>query len=164
MGTAAAFVAFTQEKSGACGEAGAVTGPTTNTIARKIRMLREHGQSRKYHHEIEGYNGRLDTIQAGILDTKLKHLAESERKAAQAGKQLFTLLLDGAPEMVLPYEPEWSKAVYHLYVVRVADAKPCCRQSWPPANRHRHSLSDSAALAKAYRRLGYSLGDFPVGD
>src|SRR6185312_7311562 len=118
VGHAAAFSFYPGKNLGACGEAGAVT-TDDEQIARKIRMLREHGQSRKYHHEIEGYNGRLDTIQAGILDTKLKHLAEWNDKRRKLASN-YSRLLDGAPEMVLPYEPEWSKAVYHLYVVRVA--------------------------------------------
>ena len=52
--------------------------PTTVNIARKIRMLRDHGQAQKYYHDIEGYNGRLDSIQAGILHVKLRYLSRVE--------------------------------------------------------------------------------------
>src|SRR6266849_3072785 len=75
MGRAAAFSFYPGKNLGACGEAGAVA---TNdaALAQKIRMLRDHGQNRKYYHEAEGYNGRLDAIQAGILTVKLRHLPE----------------------------------------------------------------------------------------
>ena len=71
MGNAAAFSFYPGKNLGACGEGGAVT---TNDArpARKIRMLRDHGQAKKYYHDMEGYNGRLDSIQAGILSVKLQ--------------------------------------------------------------------------------------------
>ena len=68
IGRAAAFSFYPGKNLGACGEAGAVT-TNDEELARTIRMLRDHGQSRKYHHDIEGYNGRLDAIQAGILES-----------------------------------------------------------------------------------------------
>ena len=71
MGRAAAFSFYPGKNLGACGEAGAVT-TNDEEIAQKIRMLRDHGQAKKYYHDIEGYNGRLDAIQAGILRVKLK--------------------------------------------------------------------------------------------
>ena len=68
---AAAFSFYPGKNLGACGEAGAVT---TNdaALATKIRMIRDHGQAKKYYHDIEGYNGRLDAIQAGLLHAKLR--------------------------------------------------------------------------------------------
>ena len=86
MGRAAAFSFYPGKNLGACGEAGAVT-TNDEELARKIRMLRDHGQAKKYYHEIEGYNGRLDAIQAGILRIKLEHLAgwnEKRRNCARA--------------------------------------------------------------------------------
>ena len=73
MGIAAAFSFYPGKNLGACGEAGAVTTQDPE-IARRVQMLRDHGQARKYDHEIVGYNGRLDAIQAGILSVKLRHL------------------------------------------------------------------------------------------
>src|SRR6202012_212290 len=91
MGIAAAFSFYPGKNLGACGEAGAVT-TNDQEIARKIRMLRDHGQSKKYYHDIEGYNGRLDAIQAGILSVKLCGLAEGNRKRQQAAKKYDALL------------------------------------------------------------------------
>ncbi len=75
MGRAAAFSFYPGKNLGACGEGGAVT---TNdaALAGAVRMLRDHGQVKKYYHDVEGYNGRMDAIQAGLLHAKLPHLAE----------------------------------------------------------------------------------------
>ncbi|NWF74488.1 MAG: DegT/DnrJ/EryC1/StrS family aminotransferase, partial [Nitrospirae bacterium] len=73
MGHAAAFSFYPGKNLGACGEAGAITTDNED-VARSCRMLRDHGQSKKYYHDIEGYNGRLDAIQAGFLRAKLRHL------------------------------------------------------------------------------------------
>ena len=91
MGHAAAFSFYPGKNLGACGEGGAVT-TNDEAIARKVRMLRDHGQSKKYHHDVEGYNGRLDSIQAGILRVKLKHLArwnDQRRECAKIYNELF---------------------------------------------------------------------------
>src|ERR1700733_4978328 len=119
MGIAAGFSFYPGKNLGACGEAGAVTTNDEN-VAKKIRMLRDHGQSRKYYHDVEGYNGRLDTLQAGILHIKLKHLEEWNEKRRALAKE-YARLLEGVEGVVLPHEASWSKAVYHLYVVRVAE-------------------------------------------
>src|SRR5256884_8797275 len=75
MGRAAAFSFYPGKNLGACGEAGAVTTNDTE-LAQRVRRLGDHGQARKYRHEVEGYNGRLDAIQAGILRKKLAYLRE----------------------------------------------------------------------------------------
>jgi len=160
MGKAAAFSFYPGKNLGACGEAGAVTTNDLN-LAQKIRAMRDHGQSAKYYHDMEGYNGRLDAIQAGILRTKLYRLAQwnSQRRERAETYQELLAPLDG---VMLPVEPEWARGVYHLYVVRTQD---------------RQLLQDSLKTAgigtgihypiplhlqKAYRALGYVKGDFPV--
>ena len=77
MGQAGAFSFYPGKNLGACGEAGAIT-TNSEEMARKMKMLRDHGQAKKYYHDIEGYNGRLDSLQAGMLSVKLRHLAESK--------------------------------------------------------------------------------------
>jgi len=160
MGRAAAFSFYPGKNLGACGEAGAVT---TNdpTLAKNISMLRDHGQAKKYYHDIEGYNGRLDAMQAGFLHVKLKHLSHwNEKRRLRAER--YRQLLGKCEAVILPHEPSWSKAVYHLFVIRVAD---------------REQLKDRLAAAqigtgihypiplhlqKAYASFRYKSGDFPV--
>ncbi len=76
MGLAAAFSFYPGKNLGACGAAGAVTTNQAD-LAQKIRVLRDHGQATKYDHDVEGYDGRLDSIQTGILRAKLKHPLQS---------------------------------------------------------------------------------------
>ncbi|HUH66688.1 MAG TPA: DegT/DnrJ/EryC1/StrS family aminotransferase [Syntrophales bacterium] len=116
MGIAAAFSFYPGKNLGACGEAGAVT-TNDEGIARTIRKLRDHGQSTKYHHDIQGYNGRLDAIQAAVLRIKLKRLAAWNDERRRIAKR-YNELLASVDSVALPYEPEWSRAVYHLFVIR----------------------------------------------
>jgi dTDP-4-amino-4,6-dideoxygalactose transaminase len=119
FGIAAAFSFYPGKNLGACGEAGAVT-TGDEQVARTIRMLREHGQVQKYYHDLEGYNGRLDAIQAAFLRIKLRHLDEwnAQRRAAAAR---YSELLSGIPGIRIPFEPETSRATCHLYVIRTND-------------------------------------------
>jgi dTDP-4-amino-4,6-dideoxygalactose transaminase len=161
MGKAAAFSFYPGKNLGACGEGGAIT-TNDETLARKIRMLRDHGQSQKYHHDISGYNGRLDAIQAGILGIKLKHLPRwTEQRRAVAAR--YGEWLGSAPQAItLPSAPEWVNPVYHLYVVRVADRVELMK----------HMASENIGTAihypiplhlqKAYSHMGYQKGQFPV--
>jgi dTDP-4-amino-4,6-dideoxygalactose transaminase len=161
MGLAAAFSFYPGKNLGACGEAGALN---TNdpAMASIVRMLRDHGQSRKYYHDIEGYNGRLDAIQAGILRVKLKYLArgnEHRRKAAALYNEILSPL---APEISLPSEAAWSKGVFHLYVIRTR--KRDALRAYLEANGIGTGIHYPVPLhlQKAYQSLGYKNGDFPV--
>lgn len=118
FGTAAAFSFYPGKNLGACGEGGAVTTNSAE-VARTIKMLREHGQARKYFHDIEGYNGRLHAIQAAFLRIKLRAL-DAQNASRRAHAKLYERLL-GMSHISLPYEAEHSKAVYHLYVIRTPD-------------------------------------------
>ncbi|MGB7943320.1 MAG: DegT/DnrJ/EryC1/StrS family aminotransferase [Terriglobales bacterium] len=161
MGDAAGFSFYPGKNLGACGEAGAVT-TNNEAIAAKIRMIRDHGQARKYYHDIEGYNGRLDAIQAGILHVKLNHLAKwnDERyERAEEYKRLFEAV--GNPVRI-PFEPTWSRAVYHLYVVRTDDREVLMaflkEQNIGTGIHYPVPLH----LQKAYQHLGHGQGDFPI--
>ena len=163
MGHAAAFSFYPGKNLGACGEAGAVT-TNNEAIALKIRMLRDHGQIRKYNHEIEGYNGRLDSIQAGILWVKLKFLSEwneRRRERASAYNNLFAAADDC---IATPYEPPSAKAVYHLYVIRTPDRdglQKCLSDVGIGTGIH---YPIPLHLQKAYERLGYKEGEFPISE
>jgi dTDP-4-amino-4,6-dideoxygalactose transaminase len=117
LGQSAAFSFYPGKNLGACGEAGAVT-TDDDDIASRIRMLRDHGQRKKYYHDIEGYNGRLDAIQAAFLRIKLRRLTmwnDDRRRIAKRYDELLT----GVAGVTVPTEPDWSRSVYHLYVIRV---------------------------------------------
>ena len=163
MGCAAAFSFYPGKNLGACGEAGAAT-TNDGDIARKIRMLRDHGQAKKYYHDMEGYNGRLDSLQAGILRVKLRHLAAwNERRRECASR--YQELLGDAPEVIrLPYEPSWSKAVFHLYVVQVENREQLQKNLGEVGIGTGIHYPIPLHLQKAYAHLGYREGDFPVAE
>ena len=161
MGKAAAFSFYPGKNLGACGEAGAAT---TNdpAIAARMKMIRDHGQAKKYYHDIEGYNGRLDSIQAGWLSIKLRHLAKWNESRRAHAHRYHELLSDAKDAIVIPKEASWTKGVYHLYVVRVQE-----REAFQAA------LAEAGIgtgihypiplhLQKAYENLSYKKGDFPV--
>jgi dTDP-4-amino-4,6-dideoxygalactose transaminase len=160
MGHAAAFSFYPGKNLGACGEGGAVT-TNDEEVARKIRMLRDHGQSKKYYHDVEGYNGRLDSIQAGILSVKLRHLAEGNSKRRQAAKR-YDELFSGVEGIVAPHQPEWSRGVHHLYAVRCAH-RDALQKHLTEANIDTGiHYPVPLHLQKAYEGFGYRTGDFPV--
>jgi dTDP-4-amino-4,6-dideoxygalactose transaminase len=161
MGTAAAFSFYPGKNLGACGEAGAVTTNDTE-IARTVRMLRDHGQPRKYYHDIEGFNGRLDAIQAGFLDVKLRHLA-SWNKLRQATADTYKELFSSAPKTVtLPFVPSWSEPVHHLYVIRTEgrDALQAHLASAGIDTGIHYPIP--LHLQAAFSTLDYKPGDLPV--
>jgi len=160
VGRAAAFSFYPGKNLGACGEGGAIT-TNDEGLARRATMLRDHGQSKKYYHDLEGYNGRLDSLQAGILRIKLRHLArwnEQRRASARIYDQLLAPL---SGSVVCPVESSSSKSVYHLYVVRT--------QFRDELQKH---LTDAGIgtgihypipihLQAAYASRGWKRGDFP---
>jgi len=163
IGRAAAFSFYPGKNLGACGEAGAVT-TDDEEIAKKIRILRDHGQAEKYYHDVEGYNGRLDAIQAGILGLKLKSLDKWNQQRRECAAIYGQLLAPLADALVLPYEPSWSRAVYHLYVVRTADREGLRGHLGARNIGTAIHYPISLHLQKAYRELGYKEGDFPVSE
>ena len=163
MGSAAAFSFYPGKNLGACGEAGAVT-TNNEQIARTVRMLRDHGQAKKYYHDIEGYNGRLDALQAAFLGVKMKHLTKWNARRQELAAQYNSLFAVTDLELVTPFEPTWSKAIYHLYVVRVQNREQLqsdLGQSGIGTGIH---YPVPLHLQKAYSHLGYQNGDFPVAE
>src|SRR5437773_3206057 len=159
MGQAAAFSFYPGKNLGACGEAGAVTTNDAN-LAEKVKMLRDHGQAKKYYHDVEGYNGRLDAIQAGFLHVKLAHLAKwNEQRRERAAE--YNRLLAGTENVITPFEPAWSRAVYHLYVVRVQDQQGLIAHLKHDEIHTGIHYPIPLHLQNAHRHLKYSRGDFP---
>ena len=161
MGVAAAFSFYPGKNLGACGEAGAAT-TNDETLARKMRMLRDHGQAKKYYHDMEGYNGRLDSIQAGLLHVKLKHLSGWNASRQERARKYDELLSAVSADIKTPFEPSWSKAIYHLYVIQVENREAV------QAGLAKENIGTGIHypiplhLQKAYASQGYRAGDFPV--
>ncbi len=163
MGKAAAFSFYPGKNLGACGEAGAVT-TQEKEVARKVRILTNHGQLKKYFHESEGYNGRLDAVQAGILKVKLGHLRawnEARREKAKIYQRLLASMVD---EIVLPIEPPGCRGVYHLFVIRTADREELQMHLAKAGINTGIHYPIPLHLQKAYLNLGYKEGAFPVAE
>jgi dTDP-4-amino-4,6-dideoxygalactose transaminase len=161
MGLAAAFSFYPGKNLGACGEGGAIT-TNSESMAKRMKMIRDHGQAQKYYHDIEGYNGRLDSIQAGWLSVKLRHLAtwnESRRRLAHRYHELF---VESKDVLRIPYEANWTKGVYHLYVVRTQDREGLLNHLSECGIGAGIHYPIPLHLQKAYRHLNYKAGDFPV--
>jgi dTDP-4-amino-4,6-dideoxygalactose transaminase len=160
FGRTAAFSFYPGKNLGACGEAGAVT-TDDEQMARTIRMLRDHGQSKKYYHGLEGYNGRLDAIQAAFLRVKLRWLDDwnhQRRVAAERYREAFCEV----PGVVLPFEPETSHAVYHLYVIRTKERDALAERLKTDGIHTGLHYPLPVHLQRCYHHWGYQLGSLPV--
>ncbi|MEZ5098362.1 MAG: DegT/DnrJ/EryC1/StrS family aminotransferase [Thermoleophilia bacterium] len=161
-GLAGAFSFYPGKNLGAFGDGGAlVTGDAE--LAARVRALREHGQTAKYRHDMEGWTSRLDTIQAIVLLRKLRELEgwNEERRALAAR---YADLLDGVGDLVLPPIAPSSDPVWHLYVVRTADPDALAaslREQGIATGRH---YPQPVHLTDAYRWLGHRPGAFPVAE
>src|SRR5215831_8275587 len=163
IGRAAAFSFYPGKNLGACGEAGAVT-TNDEVIAQRVRMIRDHGQNRKYYHLVEGYNGRMDALQAALLRVKLPHLNRWNTMRREAA-ETYNSLLAGIDGIRTPYEPSWSKGNYHLYVIN-------CGGSRDELQKQLDSRKIGTGLhypvpvhlQKGYAHLGYKEGDFPIAE
>jgi dTDP-4-amino-4,6-dideoxygalactose transaminase len=181
LGDAGCFSFYPTKNLGGCGEGGMLTTGSPE-IAARARRLRDHGQSEKYVHAEEGYNGRLDALQAAILRVKLKRLSgwNARRRALAAlySERLKDMGLAGAA-LRLPVEQPWGTHVYHLYTVRVAATArvaPGGREKGPSArDRVRAALLENGIetgihypiplhLQPCYASMGLREGSFPVAE
>ena len=163
MGQAAAFSFYPGKNLGALGEGGALT-TNREDIALAARRLRQHGELKRYHHESEGYNGRMDAIQAGFLRAKLKYLpkwVDARRKAAARYRELLSPVEE---KLQLPCEPAWAKSAYHLYVVRTEDRDTLQKNLAEAGIGSGIHYPIPLHLQEAYQHLGYKEGDFPVAE
>jgi dTDP-4-amino-4,6-dideoxygalactose transaminase len=160
MGRAGAFSFYPGKNLGACGEGGAITTNDAK-LADTCKMIRDHGQAKKYYHDIEGYNGRLDSIQTGILSVKLKHLAGWNAKRWERAAEYNRLFAASDAGVLTPYEPSWSRAVYHLYVVRTEDREGLMAHLGKAGIGTGIHYPIPLHRQRAYESMGYKAGDFP---
>ena len=163
VGHAAAFSFYPGKNLGACGEAGGIT-TDDEQLAQTCRLLRDHGQSKKYFHDIEGYNGRLDAIQAGFLKAKLRYLKQWNNRRREIAERYDKLFAGSEGLVTLPHQPEWSRSVYHLYVLRVADRAQLQKRLDEAGVSTGIHYPIALHLTKAYEALGFHAGDFPVAE
>lgn len=161
-GGVAAFSFYPGKNLGAIGDAGALVTADAG-IAESVRALREHGQRRKYEHDVEGWTARLDTIQAIVLLLKLPLLAgwNEERRNSAA---FYDEALRDVGDVVLPPVPQGSSPVWHLYVIRTAepeDLSAFLADRGIATGRH---YPVPVHLTRAYEHLGYREGTFPVAE
>jgi len=161
IGDVGCFSFYPGKNLGAYGDGGAVV-TNTEEIAVKVRMLRDHGRlDKKYEHEIEGYNSRLDALQAAILNVKLKYLDAWNKKRREHAK-LYDELLQDIPKIITPRVLPWVVPVYHLYVIRVKQRDKLYQKLNEEGIGAGMHYPIPLHLQKAYSYLSYKLGSFPV--
>jgi dTDP-4-amino-4,6-dideoxygalactose transaminase len=161
LGDLGCFSFYPGKNLGACGEGGIVV-TDDDELAAKIRSFRDWGQSKKYHHDLQGFNYRMDAFQGAILRVKLRHL-EAWTEARRGNARLYDEALKGF-EIQLPRERDGSRHVYHIYAI-----------SSPNRDSLQEHLKDRdihtglhypipVHLLGAHVDLGYKNGDFPVSE
>ncbi len=162
IGLAGCFSFYPGKNLGAFGEAGA-TVTQDKALADKMKMIRDHGQEKKYYHQMEGYNGRLDAIQAAVLRIKLKRL-QAWNDSRRRNAALYTQLLSDVPGVTPPVEAPFASSVYHLYVIHL-DRRDALQQYLAEkgvATGLHYPLP--LHLQTAYKHFGHKPGDFPVAE
>lgn len=162
LGDAGCFSFYPGKNLGAYGEAGGVV-TNDRQLADRIRMLRDHGQTRKYHHEMVGMNGRMDGIQGAILSVKLKYLGRwNEARRLNASR--YDSALKALDLVITPEEMAYARHIYHVYAVRttarerliefLAGKGIVCGVHYPVPIH----------LQRAYASRGGRKGSFPVAE
>jgi dTDP-4-amino-4,6-dideoxygalactose transaminase len=159
---AAAFSFYPAKNLGAMGDAGALVTDDAD-LAVRVRALRVHGETTKYHHEYVGYTARLDTIQAIVLLAKLPLLDDWNRQRRDAARY-YTEALSGLDDLTLPQVADGSEPVWHLYVVRTGRPVLLARFLADRGIQSARHYPEPPHVAPAYRSLGFAPGDFPVAE
>ncbi len=162
LGIAGCFSFYPGKNLGAYGEAGA-TVTNDDGLARRMQVLRDHGQPQKYYHTVIGWNARMDGIQGAILSVKLK-LLDSWNDSRRAHARRYRELLSGLPGVVLPEEASYGKHVFHVYAVRVKDRDRVMKALTERGVGCGIHYPVPLHLQEAYRSLGLSAGAFPVAE
>jgi dTDP-4-amino-4,6-dideoxygalactose transaminase len=159
LGHVGCFSFYPGKNLGAYGEGGAIV-TNDDEVARRARLLRDHGSDRKYHHEMVGYNFRLEALQGAVLKVKLRYLDqwnELRRQHAAAYNQLLR-----GSGLLLPQEMEYAHHVYHLYVVQT-DVRDELQQALAADNIQTGiHYPIPIHLQPAYVSHGHKPGDFPM--
>src|SRR5215475_2726467 len=162
IGDAGCFSFYPGKNLCAFGESGAVV--TNNAeLAEKIRVLRDHGQSRKYHHTLMGWNCRMDGIQAAVLSVKLRHLEQANLRRRQRAS-LYNEAFAALDEVATPVEADYARHVYHIFAVRVHGRDELRRSLEAKGIGCGVHYPIPIHLQEVWRNLGYSEGAFPIAE
>lgn len=159
LADAGCFSFYPGKNLGAFGEAGAIVTNDAR-LQEKVRILRDHGQVRKYHHTMIGWNCRMDGIQAAVLRIKLRHLDRGNQlRRSHAFK--YDRAFGNCEAVVTPSKAPWVKHVYHIYAIRVADRDAIIQRLSEKGIGCGIHYPIPVHLQVAYRSLGYGRGAFP---
>jgi dTDP-4-amino-4,6-dideoxygalactose transaminase len=160
IGDMGCFSFYPGKNLGAYGEGGAIITNDDKT-AEKLHKIRDHGSIKKYDHEIIGGNFRMDGIQGAVLDVKLKYL-DNWNNSRRNFAELYNSLLKDRGEVVLSFEPEYSKGNYHLYIIRIE--KRDALQEYLQGKEIYTGIHYPVPihLQNAFSYLNLSEGDYPV--
>jgi dTDP-4-amino-4,6-dideoxygalactose transaminase len=162
IGDAGCFSFYPGKNLGAYGEAGAVV-TNSSALADKMRILRDHGSSKKYYHQVVGWNARMDGFQGAVLSVKLKYLPqwnEGRRKNAA----LYNKLLTGIDKAILPTELAYGKHVYHVYAIRLKNRDNLISALGEKGIGTNIHYPVPVHLQNAYEFLGIKQGAYPVAE
>jgi dTDP-4-amino-4,6-dideoxygalactose transaminase len=161
LGDAAGFSFYPGKNLGALGDGGAVV-TDDDTLADRIRVLRNYGSRTKYHNEAKGYNSRLDELQAAFLREKLAVLDDwNARRRAIAARYIQGLKSSG---LALPNVPEWAESVWHLFVIRHARREELQRHLAEHGIGTMIHYPVPPHLQPAYAELVIKRGDLPISE
>lgn len=161
LGRAGCFSFYPGKNLGAYGEGGAVVTSDVN-VARRVRLLRDHGSERKYYHETIGYNFRLEGIQGAVLGVKLRHLDRWNQLRREHAAR-YTRLLGGSG-LKLPREMPYARHIYHLYVVQSEERDRLQKRLKESGVQTGIHYPIPIHLQRAYASLGHQAGDFPEAE
>lgn len=162
FGAVGCFSFYPGKNLGALGEAGAAVTDDA-ALKRKMDVLRDHGQIRKYHHTVLGCNGRMDGIQGAVLSVKLKRLGAGNEMRRRHARR-YAELLGGLDEIILPQTASRRVHVFHVYAIRVPRRDELIRALADQGIGSGIHYPIPVHLQEAYRSLGLSRGAFPVAE
>ncbi len=162
IGDVGCFSFYPGKNLGAYGEAGAVV-TNDKALAEKMKIFRDHGQPKKYYHDLIGWNARMDGIQGAVLSVKLKYLnGWNEMRRSKA--QIYDNLLCRMNGIQTPEEAEYAKHIYHLYVIRIKKRDELITSLNNKGISCGIHYPVPIHLQEAYRSLGLKNGGFPIGE
>lgn len=162
LGNAGAFSFYPSKNLGAYGQGGMVV-TSDEALAQKARMIIDHGQKERYQHVFEGWNFKMDGMQAAVLDVKLGYLDEWNEDRRQ-NAQFYTDLLKDLGNVRTPQELPEHKHIYHLYAIRVPDRTSLMAYLKESGVGSAIHYPVPLHLQTAYKHLGYPAGSFPVAE